>query len=576
MSEKYINKGIWQATGSFMLRHLYIRDYALADELELDFGPGLNVITGETGAGKSILVGALGLALGGRADRSQIRSGADACSVTAVFELAGDALVMPVLEEAALPLSDENTLVLRRIVTASGAGKAFVNDAPVTLRFLQRIGEALVDMHGPHEQQSLFQPSFQLTLLDDYGRLAKQRAAYDHAYSHSVKLENLHRELADGEPLALAREADMLRFQIREIEEASVSATEEFAIRAEHKLQGQAQRIAELAHSANTALAEGDCSAFAALAAAQQSLAELESLVPEAAAWRQETRALAVRIQELESALQGLLLRLDVDPGRLNWLDERMALYSRLCRKYGPDINDVIMFCERARERMDVIESRAERLKELESEKASARAALLAAATPLTKGRHIASERLGAAVAKELRSLGFAAAKLQVDVQPSDPAPSGADKVEFYFAPNPGEPARALRETASSGEISRVMLALKCVFAEHDKVPVLIFDEIDVNLGGKTAHVVGQKLATLGHHRQVLAITHLPQVAVHGTRHMSVAKETVNGRTVTRVVLLEGTSKVEEIARMLGGRDLTSVTMRHAREMLKAGADPAQ
>jgi DNA repair protein RecN (Recombination protein N) len=559
-----------------MLQSLHIRDYALADDLAVTLGPGLNVITGETGAGKSILVGALGLALGDRADRGQIRSGAESCSVTAVFDLAEPELIAPLLTEAGVPASGDGSLVLRRVVAAAGSGKALVNDTPVTLRLLQRLGDALVDLHGPHEHQSLFQPSFQLALLDAYGRLDAARAAYGAAYEAWQELERRRVDLAAGDPAAFAREAEMLRFQVREIEEARVSAEEESAVRAEHALLGHAQRIAELGQAAQAALAEGEGSAFSALAAAQQSLADLAGLAPEAAAWRQEARDLAVRVQELSDTLGRLLQRLEADPGRLQWLDERLALYRRLCRKYGPDVPALLAFLDRARTRLRDLESREERLAALEVEAAAARTAALAAGAPLARGRRTAAGRLGRAVAKELRALGFNQAALEVEVRSADPSPSGLDTVEFQFAPNPGEPAHPLRDTASSGEISRVMLALKSVLAEQDRVPVLIFDEIDVNLGGKTAHAVGRKLAALARRRQVLVITHLPQVAVHGSRHLSVAKTATGGRTVTRVALLEGEARVEEIARMLGGRDLTTVALRHAREMLDApGGDSA-
>ncbi len=551
-----------------MLQSLHIANYALADSLAVTLSPGLNVITGETGAGKSILIGALGLALGARADRSLIRAGADTCSVTAVFDMAGLEALAPILDEAGVPDSGNGSLVLRRVVASAGSGKAFINDVPVTQRLLERVGDSLVDMHGPHEHQSLFQPAFQLEILDAYGRLGKQKASYTAAFARLKELEEAHRDLAEGDPAALMREAEMLRFQIKEIEDATISVDEEAAIRAEHDLLGQSQRIVELGAAAQSALYEGETSAFSALGLAQKMLTELAGLAPEAESWRLEARTLAANAQELANAVGALLQRLEADPGRLQWLDERLALYNRLCRKYGPDVSSVIVFLEQARTRLANIESREERLRSIEAELKAASSELPVAGAPLTRGRRAAAARLAKAVAGELRELGFARAELLIELKAAPPSPSGLEQIEFQFAPNPGEPASPLRATASSGEISRVMLAIKSVLADHDRVPVLIFDEIDVNLGGKTAHAVGRKLAALGRSRQIIAITHLPQVAVHGANHLFVAKAGAAGRTVTRVAALEKKARVEEIARMLGGSEPSSVAMRHAKELL--------
>lgn len=558
-----------------MLQSLQIRNYALVENLTVTFEMGLNAITGETGAGKSILIGALGMALGERTDRSQIRSGADTCSVTAVFELDKSALAFQTLEQAGVSC-EEGLLVMRRVISTSGAGKAFVNDIPVSAGLLKQLGNALVDLHGPHEHQSLFQPAFQLALLDAFGKLDSEQAAYAAAYSALQKLEQQRLALAAGDPAALEREADMLRFQARELDSANLSVEEEQSIRAEHEILGHAQRIAELAQIVQAALTEGDTTAFSALAAIQQPLAELAGLAPQTEALRQEARALAARVQELSGSLNNILQRIESNPGRLEWLDERLGLIRKLCRKYGSDVASVLAFAEKAKKRLSEIESREEQLKIIESEIAKTNAAVLKAAVPLSRGRRNAAGRLAKAVSRELRALGFAQAGMDIAFQSVSPAQSGMDAVEFLFAPNPGEESSPLRAIASSGEISRVMLALKSVLADHDKMPVLIFDEIDVNIGGKTAHAVGAKLAALARGRQVLAITHLPQVAVHANHHLSVEKSTLGGRTTTSVSLIHGEERVEEIARMLGGRNLTSVSMRHAREMLDAPGESAK
>jgi DNA repair protein RecN (Recombination protein N) len=314
---------------------------------------------------------------------------------------------------------------------------------------------------------------------------------------------------------------------------------------------------------------EGEHSAFTGLAFAQKSLGELADLVEPANGWRDGARGLAVQLQDLAETVEHHVRNIEGDPQRLQWLEDRMALYHRLKRKYGGTVKDVLAHLEKTRARLRDLQTRGERLAELDRQLAGARAKLEQAGAKLGKARRQAASKLAGAITGELRDLGFPHGAFAVDLSAAEPGPSGMDAIEFAFAPIAGEPSRPLRAIASSGEISRVMLAVKTVLANHDSIPVLVFDEIDANVGGAMGTAIGTKLDTVGKHHQVLCITHLPQVAVHGQTHFAVTKDVSGGRTRTSISALDHSARVEEVARMLGGRDLTSVTLKHAREMLQ-------
>ncbi len=549
-----------------MLKRLTVRNLALVEHLGVDFEPGLNVITGETGAGKSIFIGALGLLLGERADKTLIRSGEDACAVEAAFDVGTAPGVADLLAELSLPPCEEDLLAIRRVVRESG-GQNLVNDAPVTLQVLRRLGDLLVDMHGPHDHQSLFRPEAQLDILDAFGGAGPARAAFRAAFDRHAALEAEREALAREDGADVAERIEMLDYRCREIEDAALKEGEEAQLEAEHLRVGNAQRILELAGALAAALTDDEGSAFTALAAAQRPLEELERLLPEAAAWRSEVTDLARRVQELGLAVSGTAERIEADPARLAWLDERLAIYRRLHRKYGGDTAAVLATLEEARARLESLRGRGERLAALDTEIQAAAAAMQTAGEALRRKRTKAADALAEAVTGELEFLGFPRSAFAVDLAPCAPRPSGIDAVEFGFAPNVGEAMRPLRAIASSGEISRAMLAIKAVLAQHDRVPVLVFDEIDANLGGELGHAVGRELSGVAGNRQVLCITHLPQVAVHGATHFVVTKEVRDGRTLSRIErLAPGDERAREVARMLGGD--TAAALAHAREML--------
>lgn len=551
-----------------MLVTLRVKNLALVENVRLEFEPGLNVITGETGAGKSILIGALHLLLGDRADKKYIRAGADACGAEALFKLADPPTMNALLEELGVAPCEDGQLIIRRIVKAAGGGQNLINDSPVTLQGLKQVGERLVDMHGPYDHQSLLSPAFQLEVLDAYGHLGAARVEYRARYDEWMAMQAEREELQGGDQ-DVAGQIDLLTFRVKEIEELAPVEGEDEAVAREHMTVSHAQRILELGDGVRKALLEGDGAAFDSLAAAQRQLEELVRLLPEAEEWKKEARSLAVQVQSLGETVTSVLERVEADPARLQWLEQRLAAYQKLKRKHGGTVAEILAALQENKERLRKLLTRGERLAELDGRITSTRQALIKRGRLLSQQRRAAGEKLAQAVTAELKALGFPHASFAVDLQEGEPQASGLDVISFGFAPNVGEPMRPLRDIASSGEISRVMLATKAVLAGHDRIPVLVFDEIDANLGGEMGHSVGRKLAQLGQSHQVLCITHLPQVAAHGATHFAVTKRVRDQRTFTEVDRLEGEARVEEIARMLGGKDLTKVTLQHARAMLK-------
>ena len=552
-----------------MLTHFRVQNLAIVEEARVAFGEGLNVITGETGAGKSILIGALDLILGGRADKSLIRTGSTEALVEATFELADAKSVDAVLTEAGLPACEDGNLIIRRTLATTGAGRCLLNDAPTTVQTLRKVGDLLVDIHGPYDHQSLLDPAFQLDLLDAFGRCHAPRDAYQECFRALQALEQRRAELA-GDSTDVAAEIDRLRFIVDEISAAKLTPADEEDLVNEHAAAANAEAILKTGGALVAALTEGDGSVFDLLATAQQRLAELARLLPEAAEWHKEAQSAAVQIQELSRVVTDRMERIETDSNRLQELELRMALVQKLKRKHGPSLAEVLATHERHSARLADLLTRGERLTALDREIAAAQKQLTGKAAALTKARQAASGTLAKAITKELRDLGFLKSGFGVEVLPCPPRASGADEVRFGFAPNPGEPMRPLRDIASSGEISRVMLAVKTVLAKHDRIPVLVFDEIDANIGGEVGRAVGIKLRGVAASHQVLCITHLPQVAVYGQQHFVVGKEVRGNRTFANIAAVEKADRIEEIARMLGGRDSTSVTLDHAREMLKA------
>ncbi len=550
-----------------MLTELTVNNLALVEKTTIPFGAGLNVITGETGAGKSVLMGALQLLLGARADRKVLRSGADQGSARGVFQLADPSAVNAILEESGLEPCEGGLLILRRVIRAEAAGQPFVNDAPVTLALLKRIGDVLVDMHGPYDHQSLLDPDTQRAIVDAAGVPPKTRDTYAEAW-RELRANQRRQEELQGDAGLMEQQLDLLRYRVRELEAAELAVGEEENLREEHTLIGNAQNILEGIGGALSALDESEGNAFDALASARRALEGLQRLHPEADAWLGEVESLQRGLRELAASLRHAADRVEGDPSRLQWLDERLGLYSRLRKKYGPTVEDCLATLADSRSRLRDLENRENLLAELAGAETRLRATLERDGLALRQAREHAASSLGARILAQLRDLGFPHARFEIALTPADPAPHGLDFIDFRFAPNPGEAIRSLRDIASSGEISRVMLAIKTLLADHDRIPVMVFDEIDANVGGEMGHAIGRKMAEAGRTRQVLSITHLPQVAVHGARHLAVSKEVSDGRTHTRVHVLDGEERVREVARMLGGT--LRVAEDHARELLQS------
>jgi DNA repair protein RecN (Recombination protein N) len=534
-----------------MLTLLKIRNLALVDELVWELGPGLIGVTGETGAGKSVIVGALKLVLGERADKSLIRTGEESCSVEAVFELGDAREINTILEDGGLTPCDDTQLIVRRVIGQT-ANRQFVNDSPVTLNLLKRLGEHLVDLHGPHDHQSLLSAERQLAMLDAYAGADKAHAAYREKHrawrAKSTELDEVrHAENASEQ------EIELLRYQIQEIDAANLRPDDELDLEDRWRRASNASRLMETAAAAAAALS-GEDGVLTRLADVQRLVRDLEKLDPSI---REQTASLetaVLELQDLEGNLTSYAEELDIDPAGAAALEERVNLIESLKRKYGPSLADVLTRRDSAAARLDTIENRGEKLATLEKELATCRAALDAAGKDLTAMRRKAAPKLAKEISSQLKDLGFKQSSFEAPLRAlTEPGPQGFEAVEFQFGPNPGEPLLPLRQIASSGEISRVMLAVKSALAEQDDTPLMVFDEIDANVGGEVARAVGRKMAALGTRHQVVAITHFPQVAATASLHFVVEKEVTHGRTRSRLFPVSGETRIQELVRMLGG-----------------------
>ena len=552
------------------LASLRIRNLALVEDLTWQPGAGLAAITGETGAGKSLLIGALQLLLGERADKSLIRTGADSCTVEAVFEVAGAKELDVWLEEQGAEPCADGELLLKRTLSTTGSGRQFLNGSACTLAALKALGDRLVDLHGPHDHQSLFSREAQTKVLDAYAGATEVAAAFAVAHREQARLAGEVARLQGLEQDATLRR-DMLAHAAKEIAAAKLQPGEEEEVMSRLRAAGNSQRLIELGSQLQSALgADGEGGMRVALAEAVRAGRELARLDEAAGAILSSLEDVAGRVTDLENEVRHYAERIDADPATLRELEERADLLQSLKRKYGGTMEEVMARGEQAAKDLEDIETRGERIAELQKEQVAMASKATKLAKSLSAARAKAAPSLSKAVTKELRELGFLRAEFGVQLELLDEARSlGAELAEFEFAPNPGESAKPLRAIASSGEISRVMLALKSVLAGQDGVPLLVFDEIDANVGGEVAVKVGQKMRELSKAHQVLCITHLPQVAAAAHRQFAVTKEFDGTRTTTAVGELSGAERVAELARMLGGQDSKSA-LAHARSLLTA------
>ena len=562
-----------------MLVELRIRDYAVVEDLTLDLGPGLNALTGETGAGKSIIVGALSLLLGERASATVVRAGAERATVEAVFDVEDLPGVRAMMEEGGFRLED-GLLILRREVAAAGRNRAWVGGSPATAGVVGKLGAALVDLHGQHEHQTLLRQRDQRTILDAYG---SAQAISKTVADRYAALQTLRKDLDEREERRrdVESRADFLRFQLAEIDEARLNPGEDDALEAESGRHEHSEELVQGANALHALLYESEDAVADRLAAARQALEKLTDFDP-------ELRDDLVRLTEAFHVVNDVGRRvgdyasgIEHDPDRLEEVRSRLDRIFRLKRKYGPDLADVLETAHRVRSELEELEEADHDLDRIREQIEAAQRALMVSASELSAAREAAAGRLGTEVAKVLPELGLTGATFEVRLTSYDAiSMGGAESVEFLVAPNQGFEAMPLSRIASGGELSRVMLALKSILASVDRVPVLIFDEIDAGVGGVVATAVAEKLAEVAGRHQVFVVTHLAQVASRAKCHLLVTKgHGAGGVTKTDVLTLTGDARVEEIARMLGG-DPESVTSReHARELLVAAGqapEPAQ
>jgi len=559
-----------------MLTDLRIKNLALVNDLSVRLGPGYNSITGETGAGKSIIIGALGLVLGERADRTLIRDGSDHCSVEAIIDVGGLGKAFHShLENNGIEPCEGSQLLLKRNFSAAGGNRQFVNGSQTTLSVLASIGEWLVDIHGPHDHQSLLKASRQLEILDAYGGLEEQRREFAELVDQRAVLDAQKTELIVDED-AYVRELDLLRFQVDEIESARLRPDEEPELEQAFQRATHSARLADLASEARQLIDGGEPSVIDLTSALGRTLQEMAGIDAGAEPLLAEQSSFSEQLGELGAAMAAYVERLNLDPAQMKQVEERYNLVQTLKRKYGSSLAEVIAFGEKSAKRLAALEGRDEELVRLNVDADRLDLQIRELGQALSNMRKAAAPKLVKETEKQLNDLGFLQSRFDVEIV--DPrelgqvelgvARTGFDRIEFLFAPNPGEPFKPLKAIASSGEMARVMLALKTVLASQDSIPILVFDEVDSNIGGETAGVVGEKMKRIGAMRQVLCITHLAPVAASGHQHYLVSKEIVDDRTLTRVAQLDDAGRVEELTRMLGGGG--AAARRHAAELLNA------
>ncbi len=551
-----------------MLSVLKIKNLALVDDLTWELGDGLVAVTGETGAGKSIIVGALKLILGERADRNLLRTGEKHCTVEAVFEITNRDEVNGILQGAGLEPCEENQLVLKRVFSVAGSNKQFVNCSPATLAALKSVGEVLVDLHGPHEHQSLLSQDRQLQMLDAYAGATTRKALRSYADAHRAWLDATREfeALRDAERVT-GKELELLRFQVEEIQNADLKPNEEAELEQQFGVASNSQRLIETASDLANRLSEGPMAILSQLADLQKGVRELERIDDATSEILGGFDSACVELNEICSGLQDYVAGLEVNPREVKRLEDRLDLIQGLKRKYGANIAEILAFGEEAQRRLNAIEGRGEELHRREQIVAETRQKVAQTGKKLSAARAKSAPKLAAEISRHLKDLGFRQSKFEIALPAlEEPSSCGMERADFQFAPNPGEPFKPLRVIASSGEMSRVMLAVKNALADQDRIPLMVFDEIDANVGGEIARSVGQKMAALGEKHQVVAITHMPQVASLARHHYSVSKEVRGGKTRSSLRGVKGKARVGEIERMLGGSGETARAL--AREML--------
>jgi DNA repair protein RecN (Recombination protein N) len=564
-----------------MLRELTVRNFALLKELHVELDEGLTVLTGATGAGKSILVGAIGLLLGERAGSHLVRRGASMASVEGIFDLSSRSRLIDQLSRMGLDTED-GLVILKRQVSRKGDSKSFLNGSRLTVAQLQEIGDMLVDLHGQHDHQSLLRPSYHLDLLDDYAELHHLRKQ---VREHLRKMEGLRQEeksLSDDVQHRHDRR-EFLEYQLGEIERCHPRQGEDEELERERRILVNTEELYEGLNTSYGILFEDEDAVIERLSSVRSRLEELSQIDTELAEKSQMCSNLIYQLEELAAELRTRLPSLEPDPQRLSEIVERLDELQRLKRKHGGSIAAVEERQHQIVAELDALTTGDQRLEGIRDEIRQHESVLGQMCQRLSMSRKSAAEKLQQEIERRLKDLGMPGTRFSVDIQQQEDEAgwaqtshgryrcdaSGMDQVQFLISPNPGEGFRPLAKIASGGEISRIMLAMKSILARADQVPLLVFDEIDVGIGGQVAEVVGQSLRTLAHTHQVLCITHLHQIACLAQQHYCISKEQRGGRTETVIKRLDSHERESEIARMMGGKEITAITLEHAREMMR-------
>ena len=556
----------------FMLIELRIKNFAIIDELSLSFSKGFNILSGETGAGKSIILSAVHLLLGDKATEEWIRSSEEEANVEALFDLSGNSEIREKIKEKAPHLQgtgEEDSLLIRRVISRFGRGKVFINGNLSTLGVLSEVGEGLLSIYGQHEHQTLQRVETHLDILDEFGGLVGLREEFQKQYVEFVSLSEEVQKIRE-EKEKKAKERDLMAFQSKEIEASGIQIGEEESLKEDRILLTHAKKLMDFAVAAEEALYSEEGSAIERVQNVLTRCREAAAIDPFLSQPLKALESILIQLQEAALALRDYSRRVEINPTRLEEIEDRLEQIDRLKRKYGPTVEDVLSLKQKIDEALKSFTSGEERLSRLEGLLGPLRKTLDDLGERLSGERKKVALELKKSVERELNSLGMKKTIFEIQMEPAPLSPRGVDRVEFLISPNVGEEVKPLAKIASGGELSRIMLAMKRILAKVGGRQVLIFDEVDSGIGGAMAEVVGKKLKELSRHHQVICVTHLPQIACFADQHHSVRKEVKSGRTITSVDRLDKGSIVDEIARMLGGVKVTEKTKAHAREMVES------